>query len=75
MGKLSDLISWISMNRANIIVILILAVIVALDIAYMVRQKKKGIGSCGNVCANCSHQCGQMKVDERFLLKKNKTES
>jgi len=70
MEKLSGLLDWIAENRANIIVVLIIAAIVTLDIIYMIRQKKKGIGACGNVCANCAHHCDSVQVDERFLLKK-----
>lgn len=40
-------------NIATIIVGLIVLAIVTLVVIKMVKDKKKGIGTCGSKCANC----------------------
>ena len=52
---------------ANAVVVIVIVAILGLSIAYIVREKKKGVrcigcpdgGTCGGNCGgNCSSQCG-----------------
>lgn len=47
------MITFLQNNWGTILVILVLAVIVALIAAKLVRDKKKGKTSCGCGCENC----------------------
>ena len=46
------MLEWLRLNGGTLVVCLILAGIVALIIAYLVRNRKKGGSSCGG-CAGC----------------------
>ena len=50
------MLAWLSKNIATIIICLVLAVIVALIIFSLVKNKKKGKSSCGCNCAHCAMQ-------------------
>ena len=47
------MLQWLSNNLATILICLVLAVIVALIIWSLVKNKKKGKSSCGCGCADC----------------------
>lgn len=49
------MLEWLAANAASIAVVLVLAVVVALIVWKMVRDKKRGRGgcSCGGNCASC----------------------
>lgn len=49
------MLEWIAANAASIAVVLVLAVVVALIVWKMVRDKKSGRSSCscGGNCASC----------------------
>ena len=47
------MLSWISANSGDIIVLLVLGLVVGVVIAAMIRDKKKGNGCCGG-CSGCS---------------------
>ena len=44
------MLAWFSENMGTIIICAILAAVVALIVIYKVRQKKKGVSSCGCGC-------------------------
>ena len=48
------MLAWLSNNIATVIISLVLAVIVALIIFSLVKNKKKGESSCGCNCAHCA---------------------
>ena len=48
------MLAWLSNNIATVIISLVLAVIVALIIFSLVKNKKKGKSSCGCNCAHCA---------------------
>ncbi|MCR4594221.1 MAG: FeoB-associated Cys-rich membrane protein [Clostridiales bacterium] len=39
----------------TVLTIIVLALIIFLAIRKLVRDKKEGIGACGQKCANCPH--------------------
>lgn len=45
--------AWIGENLATIVICVILVLMVAAILIRMVRNRKKGISSCGCGCANC----------------------
>ena len=47
------MLSWISANSGDIIVLSVLVLVIAVVIAGMIRDKKKGNGCCGG-CSGCS---------------------
>lgn len=46
--------------NGNLVVGAFIALIVIASIAYIVNQRRKGIGSCGCKCCNC---CGKTSED------------
>ena len=46
--------SWIAENLATIIICVVLAAVVSLIVAKMIRDKKKGKTSCGCGCSGCA---------------------
>lgn len=46
--------AWLMSNWGSIIVVMVLAVIIALIIIKMVKDKKSGKTSCGCACSNCA---------------------
>ena len=52
------MLSWLSENKATIIISFVLLAIVSAIIISMVNKKKKGKNSCGCDCANCHMSCG-----------------
>lgn len=72
------MLAWLSKNIATIIICLVLAVIVALIIFSLVKNKKKGKSSCGCNCAHCAmagscHSANQQK-GKSTADKHNRTE-
>ena len=60
------MLAWLSKNIATIIICLVLAVIVALIIFSLVKNKKKGKSSCGCNCSQCpsSGLCHANQADQ-----------
>ena len=50
------MLSWISANSGDIIVLFVLGLVVGIVIAAMIRDKKKGTGCCSGCsgCAGCA---------------------
>ena len=48
------MLEWLSNNWANILIIALVIVLVALAIRSMVHDKKAGKSSCGCNCSNCA---------------------
>lgn len=48
---------WIAANIGNIVVVLILSVNVILSVKKIVRDRKKGVNSCGMNCRGCTGNC------------------
>ena len=48
------MLEWLSANWGTILVILVLAVVVALIVRTLIRDKKAGRSSCGAGCAGCA---------------------
>ena len=48
------MLDWFAANLGTILISLVLAVIVALIVVYLLRQKKAGKSSCGANCAHCA---------------------
>lgn len=61
---------WFTANMGTIVVSLILAVIVVLDIRKIIRDRRKGIKSCGMNCPGCTGSCSNIEIPERFKAKK-----
>jgi hypothetical protein len=61
---------WLTANMGTIVVSLILAVIVVLDIRKIIRDRRKGIKSCGMNCPGCTGSCSNIEIPERFKAKK-----
>lgn len=57
---------------ADIIIVLLLAVAVYFALRKVIKDRKAGIGSCGERCSDCLSgcNCDMSKVPERFRLKK-----
>ena len=51
------MLTWLSANLVNIILIAVLVLIVTLLIRGMIRDKKAGKSACGGSCASCG-ACG-----------------
>ncbi len=51
------MLTWLSANLINIVLIAVIALIVGLLLRGMVRDKKAGKSSCGGSCASCG-ACG-----------------
>ena len=51
------MLTWISVNLINIVLVAVIVLIVALLIRGMVRDRKAGKRSCGGNCASCG-ACG-----------------
>ena len=52
------MLSWLSANVGNIVIIAVLVTIVTLIIVSMVRGKRQGKFSCGGDCSACHGGCG-----------------
>ena len=51
------MLTWLSANLINIVLIAVLALIVTLLIRGMIRDRRAGKSSCGGSCASCG-ACG-----------------
>ena len=51
------MLTWLSANLINIVLIAVIALIVGLLLRGMIRDKKAGKSSCGGNCASCG-VCG-----------------
>ena len=49
------MLNFIAANWVTIVTVLVLAFFVFLAIRKIVKDKKAGIGPCGQKCANCPH--------------------
>lgn len=58
------MLAFLQNNFATIIILIALAFLVFLAIRKIVRDKKKGIGSCGQSCADCPkyNNCDQKRL-------------
>lgn len=57
---------WSSANMANIIIIVLLALVIGLGIRRIIRNKKAGRTSCGCGCSSCSACAGRKeKLENR----------
>ena len=68
------MLAWLSKNIATIIICLVLAVIVALIIFSLVKNKKKGKSSCGCNCAHCAMAGSCHSAKQQKGKKHNRTE-
>ena len=64
------MISWITGNIGTIIITLLLILIVVGIIISMIKDKKRGISSCGGNCAHCNMctACRQDPVDHIAIV-------
>lgn len=55
---------WLQENLSTILVGLLLVVIVVFIVRTMIRDRKRGVSSCGAGCASCpmGSSCTKMKV-------------
>ncbi len=51
------MLTWLSANLINIVLVAVIVLIVGLVIRGMIRDKKAGKSSCGGKCADCG-VCG-----------------
>ena len=51
------MLTWLSANLVNIVLVAVIALIVGLLIRGMIRDRKAGKRSCGGSCASCG-ACG-----------------
>ena len=51
------MLTWLSANLINIVLVAVLALIVTLLIRGMIRDRKAGKSSCGGSCGSCG-ACG-----------------
>ena len=51
------MLTWLSANLINIVLIAVIALIVGLLLRGMIRDRKAGKSSCGGSCASCG-ACG-----------------
>ncbi len=51
------MLTWLSANLINIVLVAVLALIVTLLIRGMIRDRRAGKSSCGGSCASCG-ACG-----------------
>lgn len=56
---------WFVENWANILLVAILAALVVLVCAKLVRDKRKGVCACGTSCAGCPKSGSCQKEDRR----------
>ncbi len=58
------MLTWLSANLINIVLVAVLALVVTLLIRGMIRDKKAGKSSCGGSCADCGAcgKCGTMNA-------------
>ena len=52
------MLTWLSANLINIVLVAVLALIVTLLIRGMIRDRKAGKSSCGGSCGACG-SCGR----------------
>ncbi len=58
------MIQFLRENIATVIVLAVLALAVALAIGKMVKDRKNGIGPCGQRCEDCARECPHAKNEE-----------
>lgn len=51
------MLEFIQQNHATVITVAVLLTAVALAIRKIVKDKKKGIGPCGQRCSECKSAC------------------
>ena len=54
------MLSWLSANLINIVLILVIALVVTLIVRGMIRDRRSGKSACGGNCCDCGacHGCG-----------------
>ena len=65
------MLAWLSANLINIALVVFIALIVALLIRGMVRDKRAGKSSCGGNCAGCG-ACGKCAMNAAAAAKERK---
>ncbi len=55
------MLTWLSANLINIVLVAVLVLTVGLLLRGMIRDKKAGRSSCGSNCASCAG-CGSMRA-------------
>ena len=58
------MLTWLSANLVNIVLVAVIALIVGLLIRGMIRDRKAGKRSCGGSCASCG-ACGGCSACEK----------
>ena len=56
------MLHFLQLYGVTIIVLAVLALAVFLAVRKIVKDKKSGIGPCGQKCANCPHACSCNKT-------------
>jgi hypothetical protein len=60
------MLGFIKANAATVIIVLVLLLLVFLAIRKIVRDRKAGIGPCGQKCSECAHaaECGKISKEK-----------
>ncbi len=63
------MLTWLSANLINIVLVAVLALIVTLLIRGMIRDRRAGKSSCGGSCASCGAcgscgRCGAVNAEQ-----------
>ena len=74
------MLTWLSANLINIVLVAVIVLVVGLLIRSMVRDRKAGKRSCGGNCASCGvcsgcsscNQCGTMNAAAMGPMKRTK---
>lgn len=61
------MLNFLMSNAATVIVLAVVAFFVFLAIRKIVKDRKSGIGPCGQKCADCPHAATCHKVDEQSI--------
>ncbi len=64
------MLTWLSANLINIVLITAIALITGLLIRSMIRDKKAGKSSCGGNCASCGVCSGCSACSKCSMMKK-----
>ena len=67
------MLAWLSANLINIVLVAAVALIVALLIRGLVRDKKAGKSSCGGNCASCGACGGCSACNPCAAMKRTRT--
>ena len=67
------MLAWLSANLINIVLVAAVALLVALLIRGMVRDKKAGKSACGGNCASCGACGGCSACNPCAAMKRTRT--